>query len=53
MGSGSTLFAAEKLRRNSIGIDISEDYYQMVKDEIKEKELYLFEREEEYAVAHK
>jgi site-specific DNA-methyltransferase (adenine-specific)/site-specific DNA-methyltransferase (cytosine-N4-specific) len=53
MGSGTTLFAAEKLRRKSIGIEISEDYYQMVKDEIKEKELYLFSREEEYAVSSK
>ena len=36
-GSGTTLFAAEKLKRNSIGIEISEDYYHMVKNEIKEK----------------
>jgi site-specific DNA-methyltransferase (adenine-specific) len=42
MGSGTTLFAAEKLRRNSIGIDILDEYCQMVKDAIKEKELCLF-----------
>ena len=54
MGSGTTLFAAERLRRNSIGIDISQDYYQMVKEEINEKELYLFDRKEvEYAVANR
>ena len=53
MGSGTTLFAAEKLRRNSIGIDILEEYCQMVKSEIKEKELYLFERKNEYAVANR
>lgn len=53
MGSGTTLSAAEKLRRNSIGIDILEDYCEMVKDELKEKELYLFEREEEYAFVNK
>jgi site-specific DNA-methyltransferase (adenine-specific) len=53
MGSGTTLFAAEKLKRNSIGIDILDEYCQMVKDEIKEKELYLFEKDEEYAVSNK
>jgi len=52
MGSGTTLFAAEKLRRNSIGIDILDEYCQMVKNEIKEKELYLFEKEEKYAVSN-
>jgi site-specific DNA-methyltransferase (adenine-specific)/site-specific DNA-methyltransferase (cytosine-N4-specific) len=49
MGSGTTLFAAEKLKRNSIGIEILKDYYQMVKKELKTKELYLFEKETEYA----
>jgi DNA modification methylase len=53
MESGTTLFAAEKLKRNSIGIDILEEYCQMVKDEVKEKELYLFEKEEEYALVNK
>ena len=54
MGSGTTLFAAERLKRNSIGIDILIDNYQMVKDEICEKELYLFDHKEaEYAVANK
>ena len=49
MGSGTTIFAAKKLKRNSIGIEILKDYYQIVKEEIKTKELYLFEKEEEYA----
>jgi site-specific DNA-methyltransferase (adenine-specific)/site-specific DNA-methyltransferase (cytosine-N4-specific) len=53
MGSGTTLFAAEKLKRNSIGIDIVEEYYQRVKQNIKEKELYLLEKEEKYASANK
>jgi site-specific DNA-methyltransferase (adenine-specific)/site-specific DNA-methyltransferase (cytosine-N4-specific) len=53
MGSGTTLFAAEKLKRNSIGIDILEEYCEMVKAEIKEKELYLFETEDEYALVNK
>jgi site-specific DNA-methyltransferase (adenine-specific)/site-specific DNA-methyltransferase (cytosine-N4-specific) len=49
MGSGTTIFAAEKLKRNSIGIEILEDYYQMAEKEIETKELYLFEREDDYA----
>ena len=53
MGSGTTLFAAEKFRRSSIGIEILEEYYNMVKKEIKERDLYLFENEEEYAVTNK
>jgi len=53
MGSGTTLFAAGKLKRNSIGIDVLQEYYQMVKDEIREKELYLFEKEEKYVIADK
>jgi DNA modification methylase len=49
MGSGTTIFAAKKLRRNSIGIEILEDYYNKVKKEIRAKELYLFEKEPESA----
>jgi len=43
MGSGTTIFAAEKLGRNSIGIEIVEKYYDIVKRSIKKSELYLFE----------
>ncbi|MDR1399659.1 MAG: site-specific DNA-methyltransferase [Treponema sp.] len=39
MGSGTTIFAAQKLRRNSIGIEIVEDYYNVVKNSLKEAEL--------------
>jgi len=46
MGSGTTLFAAQKLRRNSIGIEIVKEYYDVVKGSLKEVELYLFEKEE-------
>jgi site-specific DNA-methyltransferase (adenine-specific)/site-specific DNA-methyltransferase (cytosine-N4-specific) len=53
MGSGTTLIACEKLRRNSIGIDILEEYCQMAKEEAKEKELPLLEKEEDYAFADK
>jgi DNA modification methylase len=31
VGSGSTLVAAKKLKRNSIGIDINQDYDSLVK----------------------
>lgn len=43
MGSGTTNMAAKKLGRNSIGIEIKTEYYQMVKDEMKEDELLLCE----------
>jgi site-specific DNA-methyltransferase (adenine-specific) len=43
MGSGTTLSVANRLRRNSIGIDILPEYYKMVKNQLKEVELYLLE----------
>jgi site-specific DNA-methyltransferase (adenine-specific)/site-specific DNA-methyltransferase (cytosine-N4-specific) len=48
MGSGTTLFAAQKLRRNSIGIEILEEYYTAVKKSLKSVESYLFEEEVVY-----
>jgi site-specific DNA-methyltransferase (adenine-specific)/site-specific DNA-methyltransferase (cytosine-N4-specific) len=48
MGSGTTLFAAKKLKRNSIGIEIVEDYYRGVKKSLKSVELYLFEGAPQY-----
>ncbi|MHB9291295.1 putative Modification methylase PvuII [Hollandina sp. SP2] len=48
MGSGTTIFAAQKLRRNSIGIEMLEDYYNAVKKSVKNSELYLFEEEAVY-----
>jgi len=53
MGSGTTLSAAGKLKRNSIGIDIMEDYCHMVKEGLKGKKIYPFEKEDEYAVINK
>ncbi len=35
MGSGTTLRVAYRMRRNSIGIDIMDDYYQMVKETLE------------------
>jgi site-specific DNA-methyltransferase (adenine-specific)/site-specific DNA-methyltransferase (cytosine-N4-specific) len=48
MGSGTTVFAAQKLKRNSIGIEIIEDYYTIVEQSLKRSELYLFEGREAY-----
>jgi len=41
MGSGTTLSVANRMRRNSIGIEIMPEYYQMVKSQLKPIELYL------------
>jgi len=48
MGSGTTLFVASRMRRNSIGIDIMPEYYNMVRDQLKPVELYLLEPEMKY-----
>ena len=48
MGSGTTNFVAKRLRRNSIGIEIISEYYEMVYKEIQPVELYLFESKHEY-----
>jgi len=43
MGSGTTNFVANKMKRHSIGIEIIPEYYEMVKNEIQPVELYLLE----------
>ena len=43
MGSGTTLTVANRMRRNSIGIDIVQEYYEMVKEQFEPMELYLLE----------
>lgn len=48
MGSGTTLTVANRMMRNSIGIDVVPEYYEMVKQQLKPVELYLFEPEIEY-----
>jgi site-specific DNA-methyltransferase (adenine-specific) len=48
MGSGTTLFVAERMKRHSIGIDNVPEYYEMVKKQIKPVELYLLEPKEKY-----
>ena len=48
MGSGTTLSVANRMKRNSIGIEIVPEYYKMVKDQLKPVELYLLEPKKEY-----
>jgi DNA modification methylase len=45
MGSGTTLFAARNLHRNSIGIDVQKEYCEAVKQELEPEpiEADLFE----------
>lgn len=53
MGSGTTLKVAQRMKRNSIGIDILPQYYEMVNASIHPTECYLFEKREEYAANNK
>ncbi|HOR61008.1 MAG TPA: site-specific DNA-methyltransferase [Bacteroidales bacterium] len=48
MGSGTTLIVANRMRRNSIGIDIVPEYYEMVRKQLQPAELYLFEPKSNY-----
>jgi len=48
MGSGTTLVVANRMRRNSIGIDIVPEYYEMVKKQLEEVEFYIFEPQAKY-----
>lgn len=48
MGSGTTLSVANRLKRNSIGIEIVPEYYEMVSKELKPVELFLLEPKVKY-----
>lgn len=48
MGSGTTNQVAQRMRRNSIGIEIQSDYYKIVKENIEPLKLVLLEPEGEY-----
>jgi site-specific DNA-methyltransferase (adenine-specific) len=52
MGSGTTNAVAQRMRRNSIGIEIVPEYYDMVKTELKPVELYLLEQKEEHETTY-
>jgi len=48
MGSGTTLIAANRMKRNSIGIDVVSEYCEMVEQRLKPVELYILEPKAEY-----
>jgi len=48
MGSGTTNFVAQRMLRNSIGIDIKPEYYEMVREKIDSIKLVLFESKAKY-----
>ena len=43
MGSGTTLIVANRMRRNSIGIDVVPEYCEMVREKLAPVDLYLLE----------
>ena len=43
MGSGTTLKVAQRMQRNSIGIEILPEYCEMIQSELDTVQLYLFE----------
>lgn len=48
MGSGTTIFVANKMQRHSVGIEIMPEYFEMVQEKIKPVELYLLEPKLKY-----
>ncbi len=48
MGSGTTNIVANRLQRNSIGIELVPEYFEMVKSQLSPVELFLFEPKEKY-----
>lgn len=48
MGSGTTNLVAQRMKRNSIGIEIKSEYYEIVKNKLLECDLVLFESSVEY-----
>lgn len=48
MGSGTTNFVAQRMNRNSIGIEILPEYYNMVKEQLESIKLILLEPKDEY-----
>lgn len=50
-GSGTTNFVAQRMNRNSIGIEMNQEYYHRVRQQISEKKLTLFEPQEIHETA--
>ena len=51
MGSGTTLNVANRMKRNSIGVEILPEYYKMVKNQLNPIELYLLDPKIKYEEA--
>jgi len=51
-GSGTTNRIAQKLKRNSIGIDIQPEYYNALRNELEPVRQYLLERRQTYEATH-
>ena len=52
MGSGTTVIVSNRMKRNAIGIDITPEYYELVKEQIQPLEWYLLDPEVKYAKAN-
>ena len=48
MGSGTTVFVANRMNRHAIGIDIVDEYCEKVQKQINEQKMMLFENEVNY-----
>ncbi|MBW8011956.1 MAG: site-specific DNA-methyltransferase [Chloroflexi bacterium] len=48
MGSGTTIKVAQNLRRNSIGIEIQEHYYETARERIEANQMILMEEKGDY-----
>ncbi len=51
MGSGTTIKVAQRMRRNSIGIEIDESYFDMVYKQTAPAELFLLDKGKQYATS--
>jgi site-specific DNA-methyltransferase (adenine-specific) len=47
-GSGTTIKIAQKMKRNSIGIENHQEYYNIMRNQIKGKQLFLCQKKETY-----
>jgi len=48
LGSGTTVFVADKMNRKAVGIEILEEYYNIMQQKIQETEMMLFEESVKY-----
>jgi site-specific DNA-methyltransferase (adenine-specific)/site-specific DNA-methyltransferase (cytosine-N4-specific) len=52
MGSGTTNFVARHMGRHSIGIEIKEEYYQLVKQQMQENDIFSFPLQQDIISEH-